>query len=90
VIEKDLDSIVGILHLRDLLSLDVKQSSSAEHVMDKKVVAIAPEVTLEEALRSFVKHRCSLLIVRDEDSNTVGLVTLDDLCIQLLGYPASV
>jgi CBS domain containing-hemolysin-like protein len=90
VIEKDLDSIVGILHLRDLLSLDVKQSSSAEQVMDKKVFAIAPEVTLEEAFRSFVKHRCSLLIVRDEDSNTVGLVTLDDLCIQLLGYPASV
>lgn len=89
VIDKDLDSIVGILHLRDLLSLDVKQSSSADQVMDKKVFYIAQNATLEEALREFVKHRCSLLVVRDEDSNTVGLVTLDDLCVQLLGYPAS-
>lgn len=89
VIEKDLDSIVGILHLRDLLSLDVKQSSSAEQVMDKKVFDIAQEATLEEALRTFVKHRSSLLIVRNEDSATVGLITLDDLCVQLLGYPTT-
>jgi CBS domain containing-hemolysin-like protein len=88
VIDKDLDSIVGILHLRDLLSLDVKQSSSADQVMDKKVFYIAQNASLEEGLRAFVKHRCSLLIVQDENSATVGLLTLDDLCVELLGYPA--
>jgi len=85
VITEDLDHIVGVLHLRDLLSLDVKRSSTAEKAMEPKVFYIRENDTLEHALAAFIKNRHHLFIVINKNRETVGLVTLEDVMEVLIG-----
>lgn len=85
VIGEDLDHIVGILHLRDLLSLDVRRSVTAEKAMDKKVRYIHENDTLEAALTGFMKQRHHFYIVTDDEGKTAGIVTLEDVIGTLIG-----
>lgn len=86
VIEADLDHVVGVLHLRDLLSLDIKRSTTAEKAMEPKVYYIRHDDSLERALATFMQVRHHLLIVVNEAQETVGLVTLEDVVEALIGY----
>lgn len=85
VIDKDLNHVVGILYLRDLLSLDHKDSATAEKIMEKKVYYIRHDDTLEHALAAFLKTRHHLFIVINGERETVGLVTLEDVIEALIG-----
>ena len=85
VIDEDLDHVVGVLHIRDLLSLDVRKSMTAEKLMEKKVYYIHENDTLEHALAAFLKTRHHLFIVINENRETVGLVTLEDTIEALIG-----
>jgi len=85
VVAEDLDHVVGVLHLRDLLSLDIKRSSTAEKAMEAKVFYIREDDTLEHALAAFIKNRHHLFIVINKNRETVGLVTLEDVMEALIG-----
>lgn len=85
VIGSDLNHVVGILHLRDLLSLDIKRSVTAEKAMEPKVHYIREDQTLEHALAAFLKTRHHLFIVINEDRETVGLLTLEDVLEAMIG-----
>lgn len=85
VIDGDLDHIVGILYLRDLLSLDVKRSSTVEKAMDSKVYYIRDDENLEHALAAFLKARHHLFIVINAQRETVGLLSLEDTIEALIG-----
>jgi len=85
VIEGDLDHVVGILYLRDLLSLDVRKSSTAEKVMDTHVYYVREDQTLEHALAAFLKNRHHMFIVINKQRETVGLLTIEDTIEALLG-----
>lgn len=85
VIAEDLDHVVGVLHLRDLLSLDIKRSTTAEKAMEKKVFYIREDDTLEHALAAFIKTRHHLFIVINRNRETVGLLTLEDVIEALIG-----
>jgi putative hemolysin len=85
VIDKDLDHVVGILYLRDLLSLDVRKSATAEKVMDTHVYYVREDQTLEHALAAFLKNRHHLFVVINKQRETVGLLTIEDTIEALLG-----
>jgi CBS domain containing-hemolysin-like protein len=85
VIAEDLDHVVGILHLRDMLSLDVRTSATAEKVMEKKVYYIREDDALEHALAAFIRTRHHLFIVINKNRETVGLLTLEDVMEALIG-----
>lgn len=85
VIDGDIDHVVGILYLRDLLSLDEKRSVAAEEAMDKKVYYINQDDTLEHALSAFLKVRHHLFIVINDERETVGLLSLEDVIETLIG-----
>ena len=85
VIAEDLDHVVGILHLRDLLSLDVKRSVTVEKAMEKKVFYIREDDTLEHALSAFIRTRHHLFIVINKNRETVGLLTLEDVMETIIG-----
>jgi CBS domain containing-hemolysin-like protein len=85
VIGSDLNHVVGTLHLKDLLSLDIKRSVTAEKAMEAKVYYIREDQTLEHALAAFLKTHHHLFIVINEDRSTVGLLTLEDVMEALLG-----
>lgn len=86
VIGRDLDQVVGILDIADLLSLDIKKSASAEKIMSKKVYYVKQNETLEQALAICLEKKAQLLIVTNQQKQTVGLVTLRDIIEVLLGY----
>jgi len=85
VIGSDIDHVVGVLHLRDLLSLDIKRSVTAEKAMEPKVYYIRHDQTLEHALAAFIDTRHHLFIVINAQRETVGLLTLEDVMEALLG-----
>ncbi len=86
VIDGDLDHIVGILYIRDLLSLDVKHSATAGECMEKKVYYIDENDTLDQALVVFLKVKHHLLVVTNKNSETVGVLSLEDVIEELIGY----
>lgn len=85
VIAEDLDHVVGVLHLRDLLSLDIKRSTTAEKAMEPKVFYVYEDDTLERALMAFIKKRHHLFVVINKNRETVGLLTLEDVMEKLIG-----
>lgn len=62
VIKEDIDHVIGVLHIKDLLSLDIRKSATAQEVMDAKVFYIHEDDTLGHALAAFYVHDdiCSL------------------------------
>ncbi len=85
VTDGDLDHVVGILHLRDLLSLDIKRSTTAGNAMEQKVYYIREDDSLMRALSVFITVRHHLFIVVNDAQETVGLVTLEDVIEALIG-----
>lgn len=85
VTNQDINHVVGILHLRDLLSLDNKSSETAEKMMEAKVFYIHQDDTLEHALAAFIKSRHHLFVVINDERETVGLLSLEDVLEALLG-----
>lgn len=85
VYDKDINHVVGILHIRELLSLNDKKSETAEKAMEQKVYYIAEDQTLSAALAAFLKTRHHMFVVVNEYRETVGLLTLEDVVEELLG-----
>lgn len=86
IIGRDLDQVIGLLDIADLLSLDIKKSAPAEKIMSKKVYYVDQNDSLEEALTVCLDKKAQLLIVTNQQKQTVGLVTLRDIIEVLLGY----
>jgi putative hemolysin len=85
VVDTNLDTVVGILYLRDLLSLDIRKSSTAEKAMDTHVYYVREDQSLEHALAAFLKNRHHMFIVVNKHRETVGLLTIEDTIEALLG-----
>lgn len=85
VVDANLDQVVGVLHLRTLLSLDIKRSTTAEKAMEKQVFYVHEDDSLEHTLKMFIKARHHLCIVVNQKNETVGLVTLEDVIEALIG-----
>jgi putative hemolysin len=87
VIDGDLDHVVGILHLRDVLTLDTrrKHTSKVDTAMESRVLYIREDQSLTHALSAFLKTHHHLFIVVNEYRETVGLLSLEDVVETLLG-----
>lgn len=86
VIENDIDHVVGVLHMRDLLTIDSgKRTSTVRKAMDPRVFYIREDQTLDHALAAFLKSHHHLFIVVNEYRETVGLLSLEDVSETLLG-----
>ena len=81
VTDGDIDHIVGILHIRSLLTLD----SRVETAMAQKIYFINQNQKLERALSAFIKTRHHMFIVVNDYRETAGILTLEDVLEALLG-----
>ncbi len=80
--EDNLDSIVGIVHLRDLLK--ARKNMLVKNVM--REVSFYPETSeVLPTMRTMQKNRVNLAVVVDEYGSISGIVTLEDLLEEIVG-----
>jgi CBS domain containing-hemolysin-like protein len=77
------DEVVGTLYLKDLVEKRVQGIVS--NVMSPDVFDVRETDTLEKVLAMFLKTKHHLFIVRNEFSELVGIITIEDVLEQILG-----
>lgn len=84
VYEKDLDHIVGMVHIKDLLRLLLtNEAIAASHA---RAVPVVPETAELDAVLSVMRReRTQMAVVIDEHGGTAGVVTLEDLFEEVVG-----
>jgi putative hemolysin len=84
VYEGDIDNIIGILHVKDLLSVEDLNKLDLRQLMRKPF--FVPETKpLDELLKECKVRKLHMAIVLDEYGGTAGLVTLEDLVEEIVG-----
>lgn len=79
-----LDEVLGVIHIKDLVGLDLNQSFDWRSIMrpPKKV----PEnMLISKLLRHFQATHQLLAFVIDEFGNTIGIVTLENVLETIIG-----
>lgn len=84
--EKDLDNILGMIHLKDLFKLKEPEGPGDRLMAIKRDLLFVPETTpLEKILNTFLKRRVLMAIAVDEYGGTAGLITLENVLEELVG-----
>jgi CBS domain containing-hemolysin-like protein len=84
VYERDLDHIVGMVHIKDLLrTLLRNEAIQRPHV---RPLPLVPETApLDDVLTTMRRERSQMCVVIDEHGGTSGVVTLQDLFEEVVG-----
>jgi CBS domain containing-hemolysin-like protein len=84
--ERDLDNVVGMIHLKDLFKLKGTQGDGSQLLQIKREMLFVPETTpLEKMLNQFLTRRVLMAVVVDEYGGTAGLITLENVLEELVG-----
>jgi CBS domain containing-hemolysin-like protein len=84
VCDGDLDHIVGVVHIKDLLRRLLEGEPLAAE--DARPVPYLPQTAgLDTVLAAMRRERAQMVIVLDEHGGTAGLVTIEDLCEEVVG-----
>lgn len=80
------DSIIGILHAKDLLRFQIKHDFEMDLTDIMRISPIVPEsMRLDSLLNEFKTNRNHMAIVVDEYGSASGFVTIEDLIEQIIG-----
>lgn len=85
VTDGGIDHVVGVLSITGFLSLDSKRSVTAEKAMTPHVERISETASLRVAMQQFVRSHQHLLIVVNDEQETVGVLSLHDVMTALFG-----
>lgn len=84
IYERDLDHIIGMVHIRDLLRVLLGDESIRR--ADARPLPLVPETApLDSVLSTMRRERTQMVIVIDEHGGTSGVVTLQDLFEEVVG-----
>lgn len=85
VYDTTIDNIVGIVNTKDLLHLVSLQGMA---ILDDAIYPASfmkPDQSIADALRHFKKTRRHMAIVKSEQGEVVGLITLEDILEEIIG-----
>jgi len=84
--EKDLDHVLGVIHLKDLFRLK-GEKGPGELLLDiKRDVLFVPEtMSLDKILHTFLAKRVLMAVAVDEYGGTAGLITLRNVLEEIVG-----
>jgi putative hemolysin len=83
VFHEDLDHVVGIVHVKDLLTGETADRPVADLL--RPVPAVPESRDLESLLKQMLEDRAHVALVVDEYGGTAGVVTLEDILEELVG-----
>jgi gliding motility-associated protein GldE len=85
VYEETIDTILGILYIKDLLPFIEKDEDFAWKELIRKSFFVPENKKVDTLLKDFQQKRVHMAIVVDEYGGTSGLVTLEDLIEEIIG-----
>ena len=87
VYEGDIDSVIGVLHVRDLAHHRLRARGDAFDIrLLMRAAPMVPEsYSVGKLMAAFKRQRLHMALVVDEFGGTAGLVTLEDLVEQVVG-----
>ncbi len=86
VFEDTIDNIIGILKVKDLLTLDglqIEKFALKDHI--RKPLRVGEHKKIDQLLADFKRTRTHMAIVMDEFGGTAGVVTLEDILEEIVG-----
>ncbi len=84
--EDSTDNIIGLVYLKDLVSLDrAGRGSDPVRVAVRPAVFVPEQKRVAELLREMQQKQFHMAIVVDEYGGTAGLVTMEDLLEEIVG-----
>jgi CBS domain containing-hemolysin-like protein len=84
--EKNLDNVLGMIHMKDLFKLKDPKGNGSRLLAIKRELLFVPETTpLEKTLNTFLTKRILMAIAVDEYGGTAGLITLENVLEELVG-----
>jgi CBS domain containing-hemolysin-like protein len=84
--EKNLDNVLGMIHMKDIFKLKDSAGNGARLLTIKRDLLFVPESTpLERILNTFLTKRILMAIAVDEYGGTAGLITLENVLEELVG-----
>lgn len=84
VYENTIDTVLGILYIKDLLRRGDESNFQVRSVM-RKALFIPESKPVRELLREFQKRKLHIAVVLDEYGGTAGLVTIEDILEEVVG-----
>lgn len=86
VYREELDSIIGILYVKDLLAYTEETESFDWKRLIRNAVLFVPEAKkIDELLREFQSKRMHMAVIVDEYGGTAGIATLEDIMEEVVG-----
>ena len=86
VYNEDIDDIVGIVHVKDLYSLSIKDEVCPIKNILREVMLVPETITMDKLVLEFKKNKGQqMAIVIDEFGGTSGLITLEDVLEEIVG-----
>lgn len=85
VVGRDVDDVLGFLHIRDLFDLDPSARQAPISQLVRPIDALPATVKILRALSHMQANNLHMIIVRDEYGGTAGIVTIEDLIEELIG-----
>jgi CBS domain containing-hemolysin-like protein len=84
VYERDLDHIVGMVHIKDLLRALLNRES-IQRPYARQLPLVPETAPLDAVLTTMRRERSQMVVVIDEHGGTAGVVTLQDLFEEVVG-----
>lgn len=85
VCDGSIDSVVGILVIRDFLKAYVKGTNVDVRKIMKEPYFVPLNASIDDLLSEMGRNRFYMAIVRDASGNTAGVVTIEDFLEELVG-----
>jgi putative hemolysin len=85
VFKESLDSIVGILHTKDLLPHIDEGNDFNWSILVRPAFFVHEQMLLEELLKAFQNKRTHIAVVVDEFGGTDGIITMEDILEEIVG-----
>lgn len=87
VIDGDKDSIIGVVHLKDLIAIAMKQDRSDISIMDiiHPIISVIEMIPIHDLLLKMQKEHNHMALLFDEYGGTSGIVTVEDILEEIVG-----
>ena len=85
VIADDIDSVIGFVHIKDLVTAAPQDPQGSLRAILREVLLVPETIRGDQLLRKMQRTRQHMAILVDEYGGTTGLVTITDLLEALVG-----